>query len=181
MHLGGHVGQLVAPAVGDDHVALRLEGRKVVRHLGAEEPGRVERGLAGHHGNALGLDALHDALRARRAGAVGARLHGEAAHAHHRRRRAGAHKLRHARQHLVGNEVLARAVGVDDGLDEVVRHVAAVGRQLLGVLRQAAAAVTEAEVVVVAADAGLLAHAKSSVTGRHSLGKGRHTTLLPSL
>ena len=154
MHLGGHVGQLVAPAVGDDHVALRLEGRKVVRHLGAEEPGRVERGLAGHHGNALGLDALHDALRARRAGAVGARLHGEAAHAHHRRRRAGAHKL---------------------------RHVAAVGRQLLGVLRQAAAAVTEAEVVVVAADAGLLAHAKSSVTGRHSLGKGRHTTLLPSL
>ena len=58
----------------------------------------------------------------------------------------------------VGHEVLARAVGVDDGLDQVPRHVLVVRQQLLGVLRQAVAAVAEAGVVV-AADARLQAHA----------------------
>ena len=110
-------------------------------------------------GTPLGLDALHDALHARRAEVVGARLHREAVHAHDRRGRAGVHELGDLGQHLVGDEVLARAVGVDDGLDQVLRHVLAVGQQLLGVLGQAVAAVAEAGVVVVAADARLQAHA----------------------
>lgn len=45
INLTGHIGQLVAPAVGDDHVALGLEGLKIVRYLAAEELGRVQRGL----------------------------------------------------------------------------------------------------------------------------------------
>lgn len=88
------------------HLAL-----KAARSCGAEELGRVERGLVHHHGHALGLDALHYALHARRAEVAAARLRGEAVHTHRGRQRAGVHELGHAREHLVGHEVLARAVG----------------------------------------------------------------------
>ena len=40
VHLVRDVRELVAPAVGDDHVAVGLKGLQVVRHLGAED--RVE-------------------------------------------------------------------------------------------------------------------------------------------
>lgn len=66
-----HVRELVAPAVGDDHVAAGLEGLQVVRDLGTEELRRVQRGLVDHHGHALGLHALHDALDGARAEIVG--------------------------------------------------------------------------------------------------------------
>ena len=39
-------------------------------HLGAEELRRVQRGLVDHHGHALGLHALHDALDGARAEVV---------------------------------------------------------------------------------------------------------------
>lgn len=133
----GHVGQIVAPAVGHDHVAAGLEGRQVVRHHAAEELRRVERGLAGHHGDALGLDALRDALDGACAEVVGVRLHGQAVHAHHRCRGAGVDQLRHAGEHLVGDKVLAGTVGLHDDLDEVLRYVLVVGQQLLGVLGKA--------------------------------------------
>ena len=67
IHLVRHVSELVAPAVGDDHVAAGLEGLQVMGHLGAEELRRVQRGLVDHHGHALGLHALHDALDGARA------------------------------------------------------------------------------------------------------------------
>lgn len=73
-----HVRELVAPAVGDDHVAAGLEGLQVVRDLGAEELRRVQRGLVDHHGHALGLHALHDALDRARAEVVGVGLHRQA-------------------------------------------------------------------------------------------------------
>ena len=44
VHLVRHVRELVAPAVGDDHVAAGLEGLQVVGHLGAEELRRAQRG-----------------------------------------------------------------------------------------------------------------------------------------
>ena len=53
VHLVGHVRELVAPAVGDDHVAAGLEGLQVVGHLGAEELRSVQRGLVDHHGHYL--------------------------------------------------------------------------------------------------------------------------------
>ena len=162
----GHVGQVVAPAVGDDHVAAGLEGRKVVRHLAAEELGRAQSGLVGHHRDALGLDALRDALNRRGAEVVGVRLHGQAVHAHHRLGPALVHQRHHAVDHLVGDKVLADAVGLHDGLDEVLRYVAVVGQQLLGVLGQAVAAVSEGGVVVVEPDARLQAHALDDVGGR---------------
>ena len=55
------------------HLAL-----KAARSCGAEELGRVERGLVHHHRHTLGIDALHYALHARRAEVAAARLRGEA-------------------------------------------------------------------------------------------------------
>lgn len=134
-------------------------------HLGAEELRRVQRGLVDHHGHALGLHALHDALDGARAEVVGVRLHRQAVHAHDRLRLALVHAVPYHLQHLVGDEVLAGAVGLHDGLDQVLRHVLVVRQQLLGVLGQAVAAVAEAGVVVVAADARLQAHAVDDVAG----------------
>ena len=70
VHLVRHVRELVAPALGDDHVAAGLEGLRVVRDLGTEELRRVQRGLVDHHGHALCLHALHDALDGARAEVV---------------------------------------------------------------------------------------------------------------
>ena len=165
VHLVRYIRELVAPAVGDDRVAAGLEGLQVVGHLGAEELRRVQRGLIYHHGHALGLHALHDALDRARAEVVGVRLHSQAVHAHDWLFLAGIHAVPHHLQHLVGDEVLAGAVGLHDGLDQVLRHVPVVGEQLLGVLGQAVAAVAEAGVVVVAADARLQAHAVDDVAG----------------
>ena len=78
VHLVRHVRELVAPAVCHDNVAAGLEGLQVVGHLGAEELRRVQRGLVDHHGHALGLHALHDALDGARAEVVGVRLHRQA-------------------------------------------------------------------------------------------------------
>ena len=134
-------------------------------HLGAEELRRVQRGLVDHHGHALGLHALHDALDGARAEVVGVRLHRQAVDAHDRLLLAGVHAVPHHLQHLVGNEVLAGAVGLHDGLDQVLRHVFIICQQLLGVLGQAVAAVAEAGVVVVRSDARLQAHAVDDVAG----------------
>lgn len=75
VHLVRRVRELVAPAVSDDHVAAGLEGLQVVSHLGAEELRRVQRGLVDHHGHALDIHALHDALDGTRAEVVRVRLH----------------------------------------------------------------------------------------------------------
>ena len=136
-----------------------------MRNLGAEELRRVQRGLVDHHGHALGLHALHDALDGARAEVVGVGLHRQAEHAHDRLLLAGVDAVPDHLQHLVCHEVLAGAVGVHDGLDQVLRHVLVVGQQLLGVLGQAVAAVSEPGVVVVAADARLQADAVDDVAG----------------
>ena len=134
-------------------------------HLGPEELRRVQRGLVDHHGHALGLHALHDALDGARAEVVGVGLHRQAVDAHDRLRLALVDAVPHHLQHLVGDEVLAGAVGVHDGLDQVLGHVPVVGQQLLGVLGQAVAAVAEAGVVVVRSDARLQADAVDDVAG----------------
>ena len=113
-------------------------------HLGAEELRRVQRGLVDYHGHAFGLHALHDALDGARAEVVGVGLHRQAVRAHDRLRLALVDAVPHHLQYLVGHEVLAGAVGLHDGLDQVLRHAPVVGQQLVGVLGQAVAAVAEA-------------------------------------
>ena len=137
VHLVRHICELVAPAVGDDHVAASPEGLQVAGHLGAEELRRVQRGLVDHHGHALGLHALHAALDRARAEVVGVRLHRQAVHAHDRLRLALVDSVPHHIQHLVSHEVLAAVVGIHDGLDQALRHDPVVREQLLGVLGQA--------------------------------------------
>ena len=56
---------------------------------------------------------------------------------------------------LFSDEVLTCRVSANDGVDQVLRHVAVVGQQLLGVLGQAVAPVAEAGVVVVGNDVGI--------------------------
>ena len=113
VHLVRHVRELVAPAVGHDHVAAGHEGLQVVGHLGAEELRRVQRGLVDHHGHALGLHALHAALDGARTEIVGVGLHRQAMYAHDRPLLAGVHAFPHHQQHLVGHEALAGAVLLD--------------------------------------------------------------------
>ena len=144
VHLVCHVRELVAPAVRHDHVVAGLEGLQLVGHLGAEELRRVQRGLVDHHGHALGLHALHDALDGARAEVIRVGLHRQAVDAHDRLRLALVHAVPHHLQHLVGDEVLAGAVGLHDGLDQVIRHILVVGQQLLGVFGRAVAAIAEA-------------------------------------
>ena len=144
VHLVRHVRELIAPAVGHDHVAAGLEGLQVVRDLGPEELRRVQRWLVDHHGHALGLHALLDALDGARTEVVGVGPHRQAVDAHDRLLLTLVRAVPHHLQHLAGDEVLAGAVGLHDGLDQVLRHVPVAGRQLLGVLGQAAAAVAEA-------------------------------------
>lgn len=103
-------------------------------HLGAEELMRVQRGLVDCHGHALGLHAFHNALDGDRTEVVGVRLHRQTAHAHDRLRLASENAVPDHLQHFIDDEVLAGAVGIHDGLDQVLRYVPVVGEQLLGVL-----------------------------------------------
>ena len=110
--------------------------------------------------DALGLDALHDALDAGSTEVVRAALHDEAV---------DADDLGVALENAVGDEVLACGVGLDDGVNEVLRHILIVGQQLLGVFGQAVAAVAERGIVVVVADARIEADALDDLFGIQSV------------
>ena len=167
--LGGDVAEGVVEAVGDDGFAAGLEGGEVVDDEAAEEGGAVgERGLVDDDLGALGLDALHDALDGGLAEVVGVGLHRQAIDADD----GGLSPALAAilvvgaigvpaglGQHGVGDVVLARAVGLDDGGHHVLGHVLVVGEQLLRIFREAVAAIAEGGVVVVGADAGVEADA----------------------
>ena len=138
------------------------------RSLTTSEPKKVEPFRAwfiDDNRRTLGLDALHHTLNGALAEVVGVGLHGQAIHTNHGLMflagipfavgAIGTSKLEYA----VGDEVFTGGVRIHDRLDEVLRHVLVVGEQLLRVLRQAVAAVTEARVVVMRADARVEAHA----------------------
>ena len=105
-----------------------------MRGVGAEEFRRVQRGFVDHHGHALDLHALHDALDGARAEIVGVGLHRQAVDAHDRRLLDGVHAVPDHPQRLVCHEVLTGAVGLHDGLDQVLGQVPVVGQRLLSVL-----------------------------------------------
>lgn len=115
--LVGHIVEVVVPTVGDDGVCLGLELGEIVGYGAAEEVGLVEGGLVNDYGDALALEPLHHALDCGLAEVVGPGFHGQAVDAHNRFLDA-VDKL----QDLVGDEVLAGAVSLHDGLDEVLWH-----------------------------------------------------------
>ena len=71
-----------------------------------------------------------------------------------------------------GNEVLAGAVGFDDGFNQVFGNILVVCKQLLGVLGEAVAAVAEGGVIVMGADARIQAHALDDFLGIQMLQLG---------
>src|SRR3989338_3128892 len=56
------------------------------------------------------------------------------------------------------NKILARGVGLDDGMDQVLRDILIVGEHLFRIFWQAIAAVTKRRVVVVISDARIEAY-----------------------
>ena len=60
-----------------------------------------------------------------------------------------------AREHHLGDVVLAGVVGLHNGGNQVLRHITEVGPQLLGVLGQAVATVAKGGIVVLAANPGV--------------------------
>ena len=177
VHLFLHIVQLGVVAVGDDGLGLGFEGVEVVHHAAAEEGFAVlERGFVDDDGGAFGFDALHHALDRTLAEVVGVRLHGEAENADDARAFGRGAEVAvvvvvvvtgHF-EYAVGDEVFARGVRVDNGAHEVLRHVLVVGQELLGVLRQAVAAVAERGVVVHVADTGVETHAVNDLLGVES-------------
>ena len=174
VHLFLHIVQLGVVAVGDDGLGLGFEGGEVVHHAATEEGFAVlQRGFVDDDGGAFGFDALHHALDRTLAEVVGVRLHGEAENADDARAFGRGAEVAvvvvvvvtgHF-EYAVGDEVFARGVRVDDGAHEVLGHVLVVGQELLGVLRQAVAAVAERGVVVHVADAGVETHAVDDLLG----------------
>ena len=75
-------------------------------------------------------------------------------------------------QHLVGDEILARAVALNNGRHHLLGHVGVVGQQLLGVLGQAVAAVAERRIVVMHPDARVEADALDDGTRVEALDLG---------
>ena len=181
VYLFGNVGKLGRGAVGQDGAGEALELGKVVDHPAAEEGGAVfKRRLIDDHGGPLGLDALHHALYGGLAEVVGVGLHRQAVHPDDAfLLRGGAVGVVGAviivaghLQDLVGYEVLAGAVALDYGRHHVLGDVGVVGKELLGVLGQAVAAVAEGGVVVVAAYAGVEAYAADYGLGVEPLDLG---------
>ena len=159
---GFDVVQAGVVAVCDDGVRLCFEFLQVVYYQTSEEGGAVlERRLVDYHLRSLGFDALHDSLNRRLPEVVRIRFHGQAINSDHARHLGDGVVLAVGgvvagfAEDLVGDEVFAGAVAFDDGAHHVLGHVGVVGQQLLGVLRQAVAAVAEGGVVVVATDAGV--------------------------
>ena len=63
-----------------------------------------------------------------------------------------------SRDDLIGKEILAGAVGVDNRADKVLRHLGVIREKLLGVLGEAIAAIAEGGIVVMCADPRIEAH-----------------------
>lgn len=94
---------------------------------------------------------------------VGTALHGKAE---------CADDLRLHRQNLIDDKLLSRAVGIDDGANQVLGDVLEVGEELLGILGQAVPAVAEAGVVVVGSDARVQADSLDDIARVEALALG---------
>ena len=68
-------------------------------------------------------------------------------------------------QDAVGDEVLTSSVALDNSFNQVLRHIGIVCQQLLGVLGQAVAAVTEGRIIVVTANTRIEANTVDNLLG----------------
>ena len=159
---------------------MLFEFRQIIDNQTAEEGGAVfEGGLVDDDLGTFGFDALHHALDSTLAEVVGVRLHSEAVDSDSWGLLFGAIDIvlgicvvaGHL-EDLVGDEVFPRAVALDDGGHHILRHVLVVGEELLGVLGEAVATITEAGVVVVGADSRIQTDAVNDGLGIESFHLG---------
>ena len=159
-------------------MALALEILQVVHHETPEEgASALQRRLVDNHLGTFCLDALHHALDAALAEVVAVALHREAVYANGARLLfclivvvlVGIVVVASHVEHAVGDEILAGAVALHDGLNQVLRHVGIVGEQLLGILWQTVAAISEGWVVIESADSRVQSHTVDNGLGVESL------------
>ena len=141
-------------AVGDVHVACPLERFQVVDHAAALELGECAGGLVDDDLDPMCPELVNHIEGRALSEVVGATFHGEAE---------CVDDLRLHCQNLVDDKPLSRAVGIDDGANQVLGNVLEVGEELLGILGQAVPAVAEAGVVVVGSDVRVQADALDDV------------------
>lgn len=157
------IGQVQVLAVRDDQVGLRLESVEIAHDRAVEELVLRQGGFIDDAGDALGLDPLHDALDRAVAEIVRTGLHHQPIDPHH---------TGLAGDDLVGHEVLAGAVALYHGGDQVLRHLVVIRQQLLGVLGQAIAAIAEAGIVVIRPDPWVQADALDDLAGVQAARQG---------
>ena len=68
-------------------------------------------------------------------------------------------------QHAVRDEILSRPVGVHNRRNQILRNILIIGQELLRVLREAIAAVSEGRIVVVRPDPGIQADTVNDLSG----------------
>ncbi len=118
VYLFSHIGQRVCFSIGDDDVGLSFKYVQIVDNAGAVELGLCQHRLMDDDFNALGFDALHDALNAGSAEVVRAGFHDETV---------DTNNLRFATDYFVCNEIFAGGIGFDNGMDKVLGYVSVVG------------------------------------------------------
>lgn len=164
-----HIIQNGIVTIGNDAATDLLESAKVVYDLTAKKGAAVlERRLIDHDLRAFCLDALHNALDRALTKIVGVCLHRQAIDAYDHVSLSillcfgegfavavGPGDF----QNAICDKVLAGAVALHDGLNQVFRHVAVIRQQLFRVLGQTVTAVAERWVVVIVAHARVEAHA----------------------
>lgn len=166
-------------AVGYDGVALGFELFEVVDHLGAEEGLSVgEGGLIDDYLGALGPDALHHSLDGTLAEVVGVGLHCQAVDSYDAIVFLAAvpfavvAEIAGFAQDCVSDVVFPCAVALDYSLNQILRNVGVVCKELLGVFRETVAAVAEGRVIVVGADARVQANSINDGFGVEALDFG---------
>ena len=169
-------------AVCEDAAAFFLEFVEVVDDAVSEEGTAVLEGrFVDDDASAIGLETLHDALNRGLAEVVGVCLHRQAIHTDDGFLLEGLLLFGVACiglicvgdfEHAVCDEVLPGAVTLDDRLDQVLRDVLVVCEELLRILREAIATVTEGWVVIEVADARVEADAVDDLLGVEALRLG---------
>ena len=103
--------------------------------------------------------SFHNPLNRTRSIVIASSLHSQPIYTNFRTRYTLVNQRCHSTQHLVGNVVLARAIGIHNGPYEILRYLVVVGEQLLCVFGQTVATVAERWIVVVATNARIKPYA----------------------
>ena len=138
-----HIADFIGQPIGHNNVRNCLEYLNILDDPGIEKAILLHGRLVDYHFNSLTLYTLHDSLNRRDPDVIRTALHDQAV---------DAHDLGIAANDGVRDEVLASGVGLDNGVNQVLRHAAVVGEQLFGILGQAVTPIAEGGIVVVQAD-----------------------------